>query len=626
MQRKSYSVFARQLVAYLAVFVVATSACSSGSTTADKSQAPERTTTTMPAPSMPRYQTNGVRLSVSPTKPLFIYNVYPSGAQPELITDVVRLWPKDLLPYLAIQIVPNDMAGLTPAQRAKDIDVMLNASDKAHVPVFLQTLTLFGSRAPDPKDIDLAFDKHPSLVGLGIAELSAQFMAAIQGLQADQRTALASNMEQVIKHDGVLLWADMGYFAQQVFVSAGADKTLYKLMHDHPQNMIVQVKQNGSGRRFGSQSAALGMYLSGMASAWGINSEDWIWYEASLQRLGEKQVPGGLTAAGMTRSKYLTRARLTYPEALWGTEMLVTAASGGSVFSIEKAERGTIDPTARDGISPAGLNVVFPVLRQIIHNAMIPSKETVQSRVRLALQPKSDNDPAFANDEVFSKLYGPDGCTDADRLACAQRQWLPSTGRFGIVPTLPVLAGNDVTANFAQMMTPSKALATPTSTLASDAQIPGIAATGDSWATMSVPDVWFAANPNENNLTTQTTFALPAMKHAGNVRVSGTFGPYDFMIADGRSDLSILVDNYRSDMDTFWDKNTPDAELEKMPLSRFQAAAPASTTITLTYPKGAEQPTLTTTGAKVAKRWNAAKAQLTLTFRHRDPVKIIAHG
>ena len=147
----------------------------SGSDEKDESRPAENTTTTAPALTLPRYRTEGIRLAVSNTEPLVIYNVYPSGAEPELIEQVVDLWPEDLLPYLAIQIIPNGFDELTLPERAEAVDVMLDAADKAQVAVILQTFTLFGDEGPGEAAVDAAFDEHPSLVGIGVAELSAKY-------------------------------------------------------------------------------------------------------------------------------------------------------------------------------------------------------------------------------------------------------------------------------------------------------------------------------------------------------------------------------------------------------------------------------------------------------------------
>lgn len=580
--------------------------------------------TTVPTLEMPRYRTSGLRLQVTPAEPLAIYNVYPSGTQPELIDDVVRLWPEDLLPYLAIQIIPAGLDELPHEQQVSALDEMLDAADAAEVPVILQTMTFSGPKGPGDDAVDAAFDEHPSLVGIGVAELSADYQASISGLKADQRIELAKRIRQAARHDALLLWADMGYLGPQVFVDAGADETLYPLMREHRDNIIVQVKQNGLGRRFGTSSAALGMYLSGLAGAWGINSEDWLWWEASLEQLGEPQVPGGLTAAGMVRSDFPTRSRLTYPEALFGTEMLVTAASGGSVFSIEAPWRGTIDPDGTGDLSPAGEQVVFPVLRRLIAEQLIPDRDTVVARTSLALQPDDHDDPALATDLVFSGLYGPEGCTEDDRLVCAQRQWLPSTGRYGVVPTLPVLADETTTDAFPLVLTPTEAADRDRAELGDLAAAPGPRATGDAWAAPAAgTDTWFVANPNESD-DVRTAFALPAIEGAGGVEISGELPRHGFAMIDGRNGLSILVDDYRTDSDRLWTDAISEEALGDLPQDEVGDAPPDTTELSLAFGPGGERPRLTVDGgdADTDESWDPGTGTLTVTISHRGPVSL----
>jgi hypothetical protein len=609
-------------VAIAAVLAVAGCSGSDEGAEGDRPAEPEETSTTLPALDLPRYRTDGLRLEVSPAEPLAIYNVYPSDAQPELIEDVVDLWPEDLLPYLAIQIVPTEVDKLPHDQQVAALDSMLDAADAAEVPVILQTMTFSGPKGPGDEAVDAAFAEHPSLVGIGVAELSADYQASVGGMKDDQRVELAKRIEQAARNDALLLWADMGYLGPQVFVDAGADETLYPLMREHRDNIVVQVKQNGLGRRFGTQSAALGMYLSGMAGAWGINSEDWLWWEASLEQLGGPQVPGGLTAEGMVRSDYPTRARLTYPEALFGTEMLVIAASGGSVFSIEAPWRGTIDPAGTGEISPAGEQVVFPVLRRLIAGRLIPEKDEVAGRISLALQPAGHDDTALATDEVFSHLYGPEGCTPDDRLMCAQRQWLPSTGRYAMVPTLPVLAGEDVTGEFAHVMTPTAAAALPPEELAALATAP-LVATGTAWAAPAVgDDTWFVANPNESE-DLRATFELPPLSGAHDVVISGDLGRHAFAMIDGRDGLSLFVDNYRTDSDRLWEENISEDALGEMPQDEVGDAPADTTELSFAYGASADRPRLVVEGGESEQTWDPETGTLTVTITHRGPVEII---
>lgn len=578
--------------------------------------------TTLPEVALPRYREDGLRLTTSPEQPLAIYNVYPTGAQPELITDVVELWPEDLLPYLAIQIIISGVDELPEAERVAALDAMLDAADTARVPVIVQTLTFSGPKGPSMAAIDAALEAHPSFVGIGVAELSAAYDASIGGLLPGQRDQLAERIEQAARHDAVLLWADMGYLGPQVFVDAGADERLYALMREHADSIIVQVKQNGLGRRFGTQSAAFGLFASGLAGAWGINSEDWLWWEASLERLFGAQVPGGLTAAGMVRSDHPTRARLSYPEALFGTEMLVAAASGGTVFSIEAPWRGTIDPDGTGELSPAGTEVVFPVLRRLIGARLIPGRDEVLARTPLAFQPMTRDDPELATDLAFTGIYGPEGCSDEDRLVCAQRQWLPSTGRYGIIPTLPVLAGDEITRLFTTVVGPPGGDDEARRALVEQAGYPAGAA-GDAWARPAAgADTWFVANPNEN-ADVRATFELPALGDRGVV-VGGELAPHTFVVLDGREGLSMLIDNYRTDSDRLWDEDISEADLGELPQDEVGDAAPDTTTLTVAVGDGASRPGVEVEGAEgeVDETWSSETGTLTISFRHRGPVEI----
>lgn len=607
--------------------LLALGACSGGGDekSASTSSSPRATTPAaevelnpaVPTIELPRYQPDAaVRLTMSATQPLFLYNVYVNDG-PELVDEVVARWPEDLLGYLGFQVVFPAHDKTPEAERAAALDRFLVRTDAARIPALVQTAVFTGATGPTPDELDAAFAKHPSLVGVSVAELSVDVTTVITGLTDSLKDLVAENIETAVRNRGLFLWADMGYLTPQVFVNVGADARLYKLMSEHPDNIIIQVKQNGAGSRFTSMSAAFGFFASGVASNWGINSEDWIWYEASLERLYGPQVPGGMTAAGMVRSEYINRARRTYPEALFGSEMLIAASEGATVYSIEHPHRGTVDPTI-NGDSPAGPEVVFPLFRRLIAGRLIPDRATVLERLRVAFQPSDAAPAAFASDLAFSGLYGPEGCTDSDRQSCAQRQWLPSTGRYGIIPTIPALTPADVAARFTTVMPP------PGGT---DEQrqaelnplFPEPTTTGTSWIAPGGPaGTWFVANPHENqDVTSDVTIPL-----SGGSELHAVIGPQSFATVDTRNGVSILVDNFRTDSDRLWDQAPSEDELEKIGLDQVGAAAPAETVVDYTVGSGAKRPRLQHTGGELREEWDAASGRLTVTITHRGPVVV----
>ncbi|MEZ5322167.1 MAG: glycoside hydrolase family 98 domain-containing protein [Microthrixaceae bacterium] len=570
----------------------------------------------VPRIALPRYTDDGpVRLTMSATRPLFLYNVYV-GDGPKVVDEVVARWPKDLQGYLGFQIVFPAHDKTPETERAAVLDSFLARTDAARIPAIVQTAVFTGVTGPTAAELDRSFTAHPSLVGVGIAEFSVDVQTVVSGLSDAQKDLIVDNIGTAVRNHGLFLWADMGYLGPQVFVNAGADERIHTLMSEHPENIVVQVKQNGAGSRFTSMSAAFGFYVAGVAANWGINSEDWIWYEASLERLYGPQVPGGMTAAGMVRSPYVNRARRTYPEALFGTEMLVAASAGATVFSIETPERGTVDPKI-EGESPAGPNVVFPVLRRLIAERLIPDRATVLGRTHVAYQPRSGAPGALTSDLAFSGLYGPEGCTDADRLSCAQRQWLPSTGRYGLIPVLPALTAPDVAKRFDAVVEPIEGSDGQRRAIV-DPLVPAPAAHGTSWIAPAGPTgTWFVANPNENrDVTSDATIPL-----GRGVELHGVFGPHTFAMVDARTGVSVLVDNFRTDSDRLWDDAPTEDQLARIGLDDVGAAPPAETVLVFSLPDGVRR-TLRHEGGEVREAWDSTAHRLTVTVRHRGPVTL----
>lgn len=590
-----------------------------GSSTTDSTQTDEAQpiATSVPGIDLPRYVDDGsIRLTMSSEQPLFLYNAYVADG-PEVIDEVVAKWPEDLLGYLGFQIVFPAHEMIPEADRAAALDEFLERTDAAQIPALVQTAVFLGETGPNGEELDAAFAEHPSLVGVSIAEFSVDVQTVITGLTDVQKDMIAERIDIAVRNDALFLWADMGYLTPQVFVNAGADERLYQLMSDNSENIVVQAKQNGAGSRFTSMAAAFGFYAAGLAGNWGINSEDWLWYEASLERLFGPQVTGGMTAAGMTRSPYLNRARRTYPEALYGTEMLVAASAGATVFSIEAPERGTVDPTI-EGDSPAGPNVVFPTLRRLIADRLIPDRETVIARTPVAYQPAEATPAALANDLAFSGLYGPEACADVDVTSCAQRQWLPSTGRYGLIPIIPALSPPEVAARFKAVMEPLGGT-DDERRAALDPYFPEPAATGTSWIVQGGPaDTWFFANPNENqDVTTDATIPL-----SDDIELNAVIGPHTFAVVDDRDGVSMLISNFRTDSDVLWDQAPTEEELEEIGLDEVPTAPVAETVLEFSLAEGSKRPRVRHEGGEVEEVWDAATSSLTLTITHRGPVAI----
>ncbi|MCB0978304.1 MAG: hypothetical protein KDB02_12685 [Acidimicrobiales bacterium] len=603
-------VTARLLVAFLAVALLAT-ACSNSD--GDSSESKNTTTTTSPVPQVREKPANGLRLAVHSNEPLFLLNL-AIAIKPEDIRKTYENWPEDLRWMLGFQVIYDAHNPMPDAERGPALDKILDVTDDLKVPTIVQVGTFLGWGGPDRAVLDEDFEEHPSFAGVALAELSAGFETATGGITDDQRQMVVDAMDVAVDNKAAFLWADMGYLGPLVFVSAGADKRIADIMQKHPENMIIQVKQNGMGRRFGSWSSAFGFFAADFAGAWGVNSEDWLWWEASLEKLYGPQVPGGITVEGMTKSDFPNRSRLTYPDALYGTEMLVAASSGATVFLIESPDR-MVDSVTRKPTATAE-QVVFPLLRLISGSHLIPTRSDVLDRTKIAFQPTADDQPEFAFDEAFTGLYGPEGCTKETELSCTQRQWLPSTGRYGIIPTIPALTPAATLGEFVKVV---RSLAgTPEERRSIFDDLYPDEVKGDSWAAPGGGGSWFVGNPNEN--TDQSSkFELPAVD--GTI-VGGTLSPQSFAVVTTTSDaLGVFFDNFRSDSDGLWDPK-PTKDVPAKQTTAGDPAPSAESRFVLKFADRTDEPKVTSKGGKVTSAWNADSHELTVTVNARGPVTL----
>ena len=104
--------------------------------------------------------------------------------------------------------------------------------------------------------------------------------------------------------------------------------------------MILTDKNNGWGRFYETRSLVLGMWASGVIANWGLNAEDWWWYE---QGYGERFTPSKgrrgyarQLAAGFAVTKgWEAASALSSPDICLAQNVLLAIAGGATVYSFE---------------------------------------------------------------------------------------------------------------------------------------------------------------------------------------------------------------------------------------------------------------------------------------------------
>jgi alpha-L-fucosidase len=475
--------------------------------------------------------TAGFRVEISAAKPLFVWNLY---GDPSAVAKIAARLPEDVKPFFAFQFVPAEPYDFSDAWKAS-VEAMLAAADAAGLPMFVQ-VEHGNTRNPATAEYwHNLFEAHPRFLGLVFAELVWSGLG-LTGLDDDYMARLAAALEIVAAHGGYVLWQDMaddrpGAWKEipHVFVKAGGDPGLMTAFRRHGAHLILQDKHNGSGKRFVGPAAAMGFWTSCIAGNWGVNSEDWLWWEAGFS------TPFGPDPTH-TKEGPDWSSVFSFPDALFGLDWLADLAGGATVFSLEAPFHGFGDANR---FSPAFEQVLLPLIRLILVERLIPTRDEVSAKMEVAYQPLDDHPPELWGDELFRGLYGP------SRRSLFE--WLPSTGRYFYLPILPVLSTAAERARFPEVVDAARWAAELTDLDAKraffDARYPAVGE-GDAWF-VGFPGRWFAFNPNENQDVT-ATFRFP-LEDAG-LALSGSFGPHTFAIVLPRADgLDVHLSNYRVD-------------------------------------------------------------------------------
>jgi len=478
-------------------------------------------------------QVDLLRWQIDPEHPFFVFNLY-MNTSPQQVENLASLIPADVLPYFGVQLVGKYPYDDVPEHR-RWVEETVDACTRYGIPTFVQA-EAFNTRSDIPMSFyESLFERSELFLGIAFAELSASGLT-MEGMDDDHVQRIIRAVETVAAYDGLFLWQDMGYEWSGIFdesghpfVEAGSEPLLFDLFGRLGRHVILMDKHNGAGKRFQGPAAAMGWWSSGLVGAWGVNSEDWIWWEGGWGPLFEEH-------SGVSKGYDAEVARWNFPKAMTGQDWLADLAGGASVFSIEVGfGNGDFSlPT------PAFTHVQLPFMRQVIEHRMLLSPQEFLQKVRVAYQPSGPWGYDMHNDDIFKGLYGP----EHDSLY----EWLPSTGRYFYLPILPTLAGEDITGLYAEVVGTDMWDAEWKDNHAAkqawfDARYPEVQ--GDSWV-VNIEDRWFLMNPNEN-VNISTTFAFPlAIRDC--LALEGSIEPHIFgFVMETKEGLAIQLSNYRID-------------------------------------------------------------------------------
>ncbi|WP_167357038.1 LamG-like jellyroll fold domain-containing protein [Paenibacillus pectinilyticus] len=513
---------------------------------------------------------------------------------------IKRAWasiPDDIKPYVVFVLHPGHVSPVTTAQSRKWMEDNLAEGVDENIPMMI----LYGEQPTSGADgnawIESLYQNYPNMIGTAVSELT-NTVNSVPALLALASTYggyhIQSNQEQ-----------------NDVFESKMENTSYYNSVKQNSANFIFAPKTVHNNFQYNS-SEALGSWLAGVAGNWGAY---WDIFEY-FQSVGSPFAEG-------------PPAFFSAPENLWAMNMLDTYMQGATVFCPEN----DIFPTIHGDLTPVFYNSILPAFRYVIQHPI--SKSTVMSKIKVAYSASEGTMTSLPDAEgtrvsAFDGLYA----SQPDPLARNTLYFQPrTTGRYYVVPQIPMLADPSVAAQFPNVLTKSSYTSnfkTRNDKLNYFNNLYPQTYSGDAFA-QNVGNQWlvynssYAANFNQDAfipLSAGSNFSeidLPEMPF-------GTLA----MIDDGANTLSVILNNYKTDhtQDGLYLGGATGAEFQNA-FDEYshnynpQDAGLKTTTMRVT---SLVKPSLTISGFdkhyNYSENWNPATHVYTLTVNHNGAVNI----
>ncbi len=406
-----------------------------------------------------RKKVDGLRMYVDEENPLFMIRNCPIWGGPQTgeafagyAIKTYYALPEDIRNFAVIYIDegPTDM---TPAHQLEFWDELLTVTDAANVPIVCQSECFCTNKTRDPftqEELSTVFKEHSSLIGFVQVELSTNGVTN-EKLAYDEVTEdngvnknILARMKSCIKacaeNGGLFIWQDMEYiyWKKANYVNhILKDRELYDLLKSNTENIVIMDKHNGHGRHFASQSNILGCWLDDVCGNWGVNLENFLWYEEGFI---------GYDDLGVAPNEPDPITTAKYPPALFGIDMIADMVGGATVYAIEGTfSRGGLYHFI-DGevvLTPTFYDVLYPIYQMILNGA-VPSKEEVKENIKVAYKMTLPTSYALSGNDahLLQGLYCDTFTFLQEKIEniyfdCT-KTWVPSTGRYYLIPILPI--------------------------------------------------------------------------------------------------------------------------------------------------------------------------------------------
>jgi hypothetical protein len=289
-------------------------------------------------------------------------------------------------------------------------------------------------------ELEALFRDNPNAMGI----CSGESMSALY--RGGEETVYSRRLIQLCAKYGKLYYmADGTYPRDDKWVTMY--DTVGDFLYEHRNYIAFAQKNNILQRQFVSQSATLGLYLSGATVAHGAWEDGgWYWQQVGFRELGNLQGRRGGDVRAM-------------PRIFWALNFVMGISRGTTIFSLE-GQTGTAPPQqglrdidlplagnpsaywTRDGqLLPTFGRFIQPLLKAIVEHDLIPTREDLLQQIRIAVyndgvaRMTEDQEPYYRQyHALYAGTYGfrPMGSHPGELY-----EFFPNTGRYHYIPFLP---------------------------------------------------------------------------------------------------------------------------------------------------------------------------------------------
>lgn len=409
-----------------------------------------------------RKKVDGLRMYVDEENPLFMIRncpIYVGDLSARAFADAaIKTYlalPEDVRNFAVIYI-DEGPTYMTPQQQLDFWDELLYITDKENVPIVCQSECFCTNKQRDPftvEELSGIFERHTSFMGFVQVELSTNGVTNEKlaydevtednGVNKNILARLKSCVQACKNNGGLFIWQDMEYiyWKKANYVNfILQDKELYNLFKSCTENVIIMDKHNGHGRHFASQANIMGCWLDDVCGNWGVNLENFLWYEEGFIEYDDIGV-----APNEPDFAYTSK----YPPALYGIDMIADLVGGATVYAIEGtfSRGGLYHWVNGEVVMTATFNDVLYPFYQLVLKGAVPDKEQVKEKLKVAYKMTSPVAHALSGNDahILQGLY----CDSfnffhekfdvkSNPYNDCTKDWVPSTGRYHIVPILPI--------------------------------------------------------------------------------------------------------------------------------------------------------------------------------------------